>query len=151
METITRTLERKKAEGATDTAIWEWLETLVITLDAEGMSSDETDIDDNTGALVLRVRNPDWRRRVEKEMDFVDQQRVDDKELFSNKGSKPTLRLRKDCLGKTRRNPPTGKPKAVFDMSYLKNHKNPRKLKLSEMNMPWINISIPESKTKKRG
>jgi hypothetical protein len=112
------------------------------------MSSDESEIDEETGTEVLYVKRLDWRRTAERKMDFIDKQRRADRELFSNKGSKPILRLRKPSHGNTRRDPPTGKPKAVFDKTYVENHKNVRSLKLSTEKMAWLNIGgIPARKT----
>ncbi|KDR78694.1 hypothetical protein GALMADRAFT_1364983 [Galerina marginata CBS 339.88] len=145
VETIKRTIERKRDEGATDIAIWEWLETLVTQLGPEGMSSDESDIDDNTGTEVLYVRSLNWRRSAEKELDFIDKQRRTDRELFSNKGSKPTLRLRKSGYGNTRRNPPKGKSKSLFDKHFLANYKNAKSLKLKKGDgetLQWLNIGV---------
>jgi hypothetical protein len=73
-------------------------------------------------------------------MEIVDKQRRADRELFSNKGSKPTLRLRKPGHGNTGRNPPTDKPKAIFDKTYLDNHRNQGSLMFSDGKMPWLNI-----------
>jgi hypothetical protein len=133
-------VERKTDEGASDIAIWEWLEKLVMTLGPEGTSSDESDVDEETGTEILYVKSLDWRRSCEKEMDIVDRQRRADRELFSNKGSKPTPRLRKQSRGNTRRKPPLEKPKALFDRKYLENHRNERSLKFSGEKMTWLNI-----------
>ena len=133
-------MERKTDEGASDIAIWKWLKKLVMTLGPEGTSSDESDVDEETGTEILYVKSLDWRRSCEKEMDIVDRQRRADRELFSNKGSKPTPRLRKQSRGNTRRKPPLEKPKALFDRKYLENHRNERSLKFSGEKMTWLNI-----------
>jgi hypothetical protein len=105
------------------------------------MSSDESDVDIDTGTEVLYVRNLDWRKKgVIGPMDMIDKQRRMDKELFANKGSKPILRLRKSTNGNTRRNPPTEKPRNLFEKSYLEKHKNVRRLKLSDKRISWLNI-----------
>lgn len=133
-------MERKTDEGASDIAIWEWLEKLITKLGPEGTSSDESDVDEETGTEVLYVKSLDWRRACENEMDIVDRQRRADRELFSNKGSKPTVRLRKQSCGNTRRNPPLEKPKALFDKKYLEDHRDGRSLRFSDEKMTWINI-----------
>jgi hypothetical protein len=105
------------------------------------MSSDESEVDEETGTEVLHVKFLDWRRRCEKEMDILDKQRRADKELFSNKGSKPIPRLRRQEYGNTRRDPPIEKPKALFDKTYLENHKNERSLEFAGKMPPWLNIT----------
>ena len=88
METIRRLISIKEESQALDLGIWQWLESLVVSLGEEGMSSDESDVDEQTGTEVLYANKINWHRNVEGEMDMIDEQRKMDKKLFSRKGSK---------------------------------------------------------------
>ncbi|KAF8882341.1 hypothetical protein CPB84DRAFT_1851318 [Gymnopilus junonius] len=66
----------------------EWLLDLVETLGEDGMSSDESEIDDRTATVIYRVKNMPWRRTISEEMDLIDKQRAT-AHIFSKKGSKP--------------------------------------------------------------
>jgi hypothetical protein len=129
----------KKKNGDSDVAIWEWLKTLLKTLGDEGMSSDDSDIDDRTQTEILHVRKLPWRRSLDKELDIIDSQRRDDQELFTKKGSKPVTRLRHMKELTSRRNAPTEKPKNIFEKSWLKKQQDQDKLELKGR-MVWIDI-----------
>ncbi|KDR74569.1 hypothetical protein GALMADRAFT_212072 [Galerina marginata CBS 339.88] len=93
----TSVLENRK-EGEIDIAIW-----VVTQLGPEGMSSDKSNMDENTGMEVLYTRSLVRRRSAEKEMD-------------SSIGS----------------GEPTGKSERLFDSEYLANHKNVKDVELKK-------------------
>ncbi|KAG2123448.1 hypothetical protein DEU56DRAFT_699184, partial [Suillus clintonianus] len=51
------------------------------TLGDGGMSSEESDVE-NDVQCVLRVKNMAWRRRIERELNVIDHQRVLDDDVF---------------------------------------------------------------------
>jgi len=65
-----------------DLLSWKWLQRLIKTLGEDGMSSEESSVE-NSVTNVLRVKNMDWRRNIEKELEIIDLQRVIDKDIFS--------------------------------------------------------------------
>ena len=70
---------------------WKWLQRLIKTLGEDGMSSEESSVE-NSVTNILRVKNMDWRRNIEKELEIIDLQRVIDKDIFSLQGSRPLPR-----------------------------------------------------------
>ncbi|KAG1763757.1 hypothetical protein EDD22DRAFT_756650, partial [Suillus occidentalis] len=74
-------IELKKDESDEDLPTWEWLQRLIKTLGDDGMSSAESDVENNV-ETVLRVKNMPWRREVERELNIIDHQRVFDDEIF---------------------------------------------------------------------
>ncbi|KAG1865296.1 hypothetical protein F4604DRAFT_1538517, partial [Suillus subluteus] len=54
---------------------------LVRTLGEAGMSSEESDVE-NDIETVLRVKNMTWRRAIERELDIIDHQRMLDDDIF---------------------------------------------------------------------
>ncbi|KAG1754120.1 hypothetical protein EDD22DRAFT_756298, partial [Suillus occidentalis] len=60
---------------------WRWLQRLIKTLGEGGMSSEESNVE-NDIETVLRVKNMTWRQAIEWEMDIVDHQRLVDDDIF---------------------------------------------------------------------
>jgi hypothetical protein len=131
----------KEEDRALDLGIGQWLESLVIGLGEEGMSSDESDTDEQTGTEVFYANKIIWRKNVEGEMDMIDEQRKNDKELFSRKGSRPTRRLRPSNAKESRRDPPTGLFRAMYKKEWLEKHKDKRSLDIRKGNFDWMKIN----------
>ncbi|KAG1724525.1 uncharacterized protein EDB91DRAFT_1025115, partial [Suillus paluster] len=74
-------IELKKDGEDDDLPAWQWLQKLVKTLGDGGMSSEESDIE-NDVECVLRVKNMAWRRGIERELNIINNQRVLDDEIF---------------------------------------------------------------------
>ncbi|KAG1789903.1 uncharacterized protein HD556DRAFT_1208589, partial [Suillus plorans] len=77
----TRRRNLKKDETAEDLPTWQWLQRLVKTLGDDGMSSEESDVE-NDVEMVLRVKNMPWCHEVERELNIIDHQRVLDDDIF---------------------------------------------------------------------
>ncbi|KAG2096020.1 hypothetical protein BD769DRAFT_1336510, partial [Suillus cothurnatus] len=82
---LTRQTTRRKNqmsdENREDLPAWQWLQLLVKTLGEGGMSSEESDVE-NQIETVLRVKNMVWRHAIERELDIVDHQRLMDDDIF---------------------------------------------------------------------
>jgi hypothetical protein len=89
-------IDIKESEDAPDTPIWKWLRQLIKTLGEDGTSSDESEVDEQTGYTIYRAHKMPWRRNIDFEISMIDKLRFRDKDLFSSKGSKPLPRLRSD-------------------------------------------------------
>ncbi|KAG1726854.1 hypothetical protein EDB19DRAFT_1914474 [Suillus lakei] len=64
-----------------DLPAWMWLQKVIKTLGDGGMSSEESDVE-NDIHCVLRVKNMAWRHKIERELDVIDHQRVLDDDVF---------------------------------------------------------------------
>jgi hypothetical protein len=143
MDILEKVIDIKESEGASDTPIWEWLRRLIKTLGEEGTSSDESEVDEQTGQTIYRVHKMPWRRNVEIEISMVDKLRFHDKDLFSNKGSKPLPRTRSDRNQESsRKSPPKGLPRAVYSGEWVAKQSKLEKhrLEISKEPFEWISL-----------
>ncbi|KIJ59115.1 hypothetical protein HYDPIDRAFT_33511 [Hydnomerulius pinastri MD-312] len=111
------------AKLKTDTAnddlpAWEWLQHLIKTLSEHGMSSEESAVE-NEVEHVLRVKNMEWRRYVERELDLVDAERILDSDIFSPQGAKPVKRSRAPDNPTSRRDAVMGLPMDLYDGAWI--------------------------------
>ncbi|KAG2748519.1 hypothetical protein P692DRAFT_201684653, partial [Suillus brevipes Sb2] len=74
-------LQSQSRSNTDDLPTWEWLQKLIKTLGDDGMSSEESDVENNV-EMVLWVKNMSWRHEVERELNIIDHQRVFDDEIF---------------------------------------------------------------------
>ncbi|KAG1724418.1 hypothetical protein EDB19DRAFT_1599542, partial [Suillus lakei] len=78
LKSVRQTTRRQnlKKDGEDDNLpAWQWLQKLIQTLGDGGMSLEESDIENNV-KCVLRVKNMAWCRRIEQELNIIDNQRV---------------------------------------------------------------------------
>ncbi|KAG1812804.1 uncharacterized protein BJ212DRAFT_1482874 [Suillus subaureus] len=111
---LQQVIELKKDGEDKDLPAWQWLQKLIKMLGDGGMSSEESDIENNV-KCVLRVKNMAWCRRIERELNIIDNQRVLDDEIFMPQGSKPMKRICASGNSTTVQNPVTGLPKALYN------------------------------------
>ncbi|KAI5980351.1 hypothetical protein EDC04DRAFT_2618875 [Pisolithus marmoratus] len=71
----------KSEDPDDDLRSWKWLQRLINTLGEHGMSSEESSVE-NGIENVLRVKNLEWRKNINKELEIVDLQQVIDKDIF---------------------------------------------------------------------
>lgn len=142
MRTLDDTIELKEEENAPDLEAWRWSRKVVKTLGEAGMSSDESEVDEE-GVIIFRPRIMPWRPNVETLMRITDKQSLIDKDLFSQKGAKPGYRSRNMTRGFSRREPPTGRPKSFYDKEWLKqqSERKVRKLNISQEKFRWIKLN----------
>ena len=143
MDILEKMIDIKESEDATDTPIWIWLRRLIKTLGEEGTSSDESDVDEQTGYTIYRVHKMLWRRNVNFEISMINKLRFQDKELFSNKGSKPLPRLRNDRNDdSSRETPPKGLPRAVYNNDWIakRSRLEKRRLEIPREPFEWMSL-----------
>ena len=133
-------IEIKESEHASDTPIWKWLHKLIKTLGEDGTSSDESEVDEQTGYTIYRVHKMLWRRNIDFEISMIDKLQFSDKDLFSNKGSKPLPRTRSNRNQNSSRMPPIGLPKAVYNSEWIANQRDKRKLRISNKSFEWMSL-----------
>ncbi|KAJ3504448.1 hypothetical protein NLJ89_g7923 [Agrocybe chaxingu] len=123
LEIVRKKIELLRESGnLEDIEYWEYLEELLLELGEEGMSSDESDGEDNDTAveLVLYVAELPWHPDITNELDIIDGER-NDVGIFNKKGAKPTKRLRGVRKIYSRREPPPRRSLAVYDKKWYKN------------------------------
>ena len=142
LTTLERIIDIKTEERANDETIWRWLHTVVEKLGEDGMSSDESDTDSRTGLLIYRVKNMKWRRKMAHELETIDKLRLGDKDIYSQRGAKPTLRIWDDRNNNSQRVTPKGLPKKLYCLTWLGEltSQGRRKLMVSDEDFDWLNF-----------
>jgi len=93
----------------------------------------------------INYRQEIWSHRIntdEKVMEIIDKQRMVDRDIYSFKGSKPGPRSRNKKKGTSRRRPPTGLPRSLYDKDWLKTQTmtQVRKLHISKNKFVWMRV-----------
>ena len=142
MTTLERIIEIKVEEQASDEAVWRWLSTVVEKLGEDGMSSDESDTDTRTGLPIYRVKNMKWRHKMAYELDMVDKLRLQDRDIYSQKGAKPTARFRDDRNRESQRIAPKDLPKRMYSSLWLQGltPQARRKVMVSDKDFAWLSL-----------
>jgi hypothetical protein len=132
--------------GSPDVEHWRWLESVLEKLGRDGMSSEDSS-DEGIGESITRVCRPrvmKWRRDMEQELKIIDNQRTLDRDLFSNKGQRPTLRLRSSKNGASTRKAIAGLPRSFYDNEWFykqTEHYKHRHLKVSKEKFQWYAVA----------
>jgi len=101
-----------------DLPSWKWLQCLIKTLGEDGMSSEESSVD-NSVTNVLQVKSMDWQRNIKKELEIVDLQQIIDKDIFSLQGSRPLPRKYALDNPVTSQDMVMGLPKALYNSLWM--------------------------------
>jgi hypothetical protein len=133
----------KKDDEDEDLPAWMWLQKVIKTLGDGGMSSEESDVENNIHC-VLRVKNMAWRRKIERELDVIDHQRVLDDDVFAPQGSKPMKRIRAPGNSMSERSPITGLPKALYDGEWVDGLTGGQmeRLNVSNDTFRWMKVAV---------
>jgi hypothetical protein len=104
---------------ADELAIWNEFDMLLTELGPEGMSSDESDLDDG-GRNEYRVRRMPWRsKEVERRLVQVDKDRNTTNAYGNSRaGSQPRARTRRNAVKVSRRKATPGYPLNFYDKSW---------------------------------
>lgn len=100
------TAELKVEKDGNDAPVWKFLLDIVTLLGSDGMSSDESG--DENMEMVFHTRMMPWRRNITREVDIIDTQRTQDKDIFTSKGAKLAKHIRSG--GTSSRRPAAGLP-----------------------------------------
>ena|SRR5215471_19946075 len=115
---------------------WQWLRDLLLTLQRDGMSSDESDVEDNQ--IVYRVTVMPWRRRdVANCMELIDSQRMNSDAGFSQRGSKPGKRVRGVRNPESKRKHLNGLPRQLYDDNWWEANHRRLGVEVSEEPFEW--------------
>ncbi|KIM61758.1 hypothetical protein SCLCIDRAFT_25568 [Scleroderma citrinum Foug A] len=80
--------EMKEEAEENDANIWRWLADILEQLGADGMSSDESGIEDEI-EIIYNTKAMPWRKDLKTELQIIDDQRLVDTDIFTPRGSKP--------------------------------------------------------------
>jgi hypothetical protein len=119
--------------------IWKWLKTVVETLGHEGMSSDESEPEEDDMDITYRVKLTPWRRVIDKELTIIDSARKFSSG-FARSGAKPVRRIRDHKLLSTR--PPVkGLPRSFYDDWWIQSDKKRiLMVEAASTHFKWMNL-----------
>lgn len=143
MTILDRLIDIKDNEQASDTPIWKWLRQVVKALGEEGTSSDESEVEEQTGQTFYRVHKMPWRRNIDFELLMIDKMGSQDPDLFSKKGSKPMPRSRSNRnKDSSRKWPPAGLPKPLYNSEWIaeQSQRDLRRLAISKKPFEWMTL-----------
>ena len=126
-----------------DLTTWQWLQALIKALGESGMSSEESSVE-NGVENVLRVKNMEWRRNIDRELEIVDLQRIIDSDIFSQRGSRPLIQKRAHGNPTTTRKALTGLPLALYDGAWMANltERQLEALEISQEPFSWVRVIV---------
>jgi hypothetical protein len=135
-------------EDQDDIGLWRWLQTMLTTYGADGMSSDETVCDPDTKKRTYKTRSVPWRRNIDKELEVLQKTRV--RNGFSPKGRTKADRLRLPFNNW----PPTTRlaqrklPEVYYDENYIRGLNNfehaSLKMDQSQQRNKWPHLTLHE-------
>lgn len=126
-------IERGKTKEA---RTWEFLRDVVETLGTDGMSSDDSGLEDM--APILHTRAMPWRKNIQHELDIIDHSRSVDADIFSPRGAKATKRIRAHNPVLTSRSPVKNLPASFYNPIWIANHEE----FASETDFTWMAILV---------
>ena len=150
MKTVTSMADLKEQEGAANAPVWQWLSSMVEKLGKDGMSSEESDTDTHGSSIepVCRTRVMKWRRKIESELQVIDDQRYLDDNIFAHGGSKPVMRILGFQNKPSARPPVPGLPCSFYDDEWLQQqmvHYVKRTLKILNEKFKWIHVEAKKT------
>ncbi|KAG2074342.1 hypothetical protein BDR04DRAFT_1151030 [Suillus decipiens] len=111
-------IKYKTNEDKEDAPGWQWLQRLVGTLGECGISSKESDME-NDIEIVLHVKNMTWCCAIECKLDIINHQRIVDDDIFAPQGSKPMKWIWSAGNLMTSRAEVDGLPEALYNKEWL--------------------------------
>ncbi|KAI6095507.1 hypothetical protein F5141DRAFT_1068330 [Pisolithus sp. B1] len=124
----------KEAKGDDDVVAWRFLHSVITKLGSDGMSSEDSDGEDTE--TIFCTHTLPWRRDIVKELNLIDQRRLQDSSIFSPRGAKAAKRIRRDNFSPSERKAVEGLPRPFYDESWLAQNKG----MASDEHFRWMTI-----------
>jgi hypothetical protein len=142
LETAEETVRCKEQEGAADVANWEWLKSVIVELGWDGMSSEESENEDDI-ETVYRPKILPWRRDMENELELIDNEYRRLAKTKARRGPTPAPRRRGAGNTISTRDPVCGLPACLYKESWLAKQSDnyaERILQISLKKFKWKNL-----------
>ncbi|KAI6102072.1 hypothetical protein F5141DRAFT_1217624 [Pisolithus sp. B1] len=115
----------KEAKGDDDVVAWRFLHSVITKLGSDGMSSEDSDGEDTE--TIFCTHTLPWRRDIVKELNLIDQRRLQDSSIFSPRGAKAAKRIRRDNFSPSERKAVEGlPPHSMMKVGWLRTKEWPR-------------------------
>ena len=135
----------KQTRGDGDIRSWEWVKEVIDRLGYDGMSSEDSDREQETSDIkTYRVRRMPWRRDLTKIIGLLELERRIDKSVFQPQGLLPVPRTRDSQAPASSRAEVRGLPLAFYDEKWYASLTEEQKedLEVSEENFRWHAFSV---------
>jgi hypothetical protein len=132
---ITIAKHKARTTRGQESKMWAWLGKVMDQLGHDGMSSEDSEIEDQID-VVLRVHAMPWRQEMSNELAYIDSQRVRDNNIFGRQGMRPMKRIRGQGRESTRE-PVQGLPLAFYNQTWL-NGPRALEIKMKETPFTWM-------------
>lgn len=123
-------------------AVWQWLERLLELLGVDGMSSDDSDIENEE--QIFRVKIMPWRADIVNYLDQIDRHRRMDLSIFTKRGSQGVRRMLGADHHISTRKAKKGLPLPLYDARWLADDEIPERretaLHVSREQFEWMFI-----------
>lgn len=141
LKLVTTTISVKESENAEDLDVWRWLKELILLLNVDGMSSDESD-EEGDIYITYRKKKLPWRRNMDKLLTNLDKLRLTDKEIWANQGSKPIPRRASELV--STRGAVTNLPRQLYDDRWFNSLTESEKKQLDVAQEPytWYDVTL---------
>lgn len=144
-------LTKNDTTRAVDNKFWTWAQKVIDRYGVDGMSSDESEVDEHSGGrkTVLRAKYMFWRRNIENIVKLIESTKTKNRQLFSQRGPQAFLRIRPDYdspgnVPKTNRPAAENLPYHFYDATWFHSlSSNVRQSVLHATNEPfeWLQAS----------
>lgn len=139
LDTVNETMDCKEQEHAPDVKNWKWLQSVLVTLGEDGMSSEDSDTDGHI-EVIYRQRIMYWRRDIEEELRLIDQEHRRLGQTQSRRGAKLAPRRRGIGNQRSDRDPVKKLPLCFYDEKWISSKSDKyieRTLKPSTESFKW--------------
>jgi hypothetical protein len=124
---------------------WEWVRDVIDRLGYDGMSSEDSDREQETSDIkTYRVRRVPWRRDLTNIVELLERERRVDKSVFEPQGSQPVPRTRDPQAPASTRIPVHGLPLAFYDRQWYDSltREQREELEVSEEDFGWYAFAV---------
>ena len=142
---VCEVIDIKEQEDAVDVDSWKWLKSMLEYLSQDGMSSEDSDDDDNDLEITYRPRILSWRRDIEQELKIIDGEYERIARTQNRRGAKPARRKRDARNSVSERDPVCGLPYAFYNREWLLTRTDrfiKQYLKLSTEKFKWKSLAV---------
>lgn len=135
-------IQLRADDEESDVAIWKWLRELLTNLGSDGMSSDDSDVDDERYRNIYRVTFVTWRRHeIAGYMEYIDMQRYEGDHDFSEQGADPRPRVRGPQGMSSGRKPPKRLPRSLYDDDWFEENHRKMSVKVLREQFQWLRFT----------
>ena len=135
----------RSAKDDPDLPMWIWMREVIVMLDTDGMSSEESNMDEVHKTKVYRVNVQEWRwPELDGYLDIIDNERHVNNSTYKPAGSLPVSQIHsRDENKRSTHKPVYGLPEVLYNSEWLESlddHECKCMLHISSKPFKWLRI-----------